>query len=95
MRMILFTFYFLGFISNAFSQPNNGVTFINTLPNMTVGQSIEIIIDGNGGGGQINSNQFRAKIIFLVLIVREMPSIKLFAYIAEFFPLSGNHPQLP
>lgn len=50
MRMILITLYFLGFISNAFSQPNNGIAFINNLPNMTVGQSMEIIIDGNGLG---------------------------------------------
>jgi hypothetical protein len=47
---ILFTFYFLGFISNVFSQPNNCVAFINNLPNMTVGENYEIIIDGNGGG---------------------------------------------
>jgi len=48
-------FQFLLFIvllsSNVFSQPNNGVTFINNLPNMTVGETYEIIIDGNGAGG--------------------------------------------
>jgi hypothetical protein len=51
MRMILIMCCFLSLLSNVFSQPNNGVSFINNLPNMTVGQSMEIIIDGNGGGG--------------------------------------------
>jgi hypothetical protein len=44
--------FFIFFLSSyVFSQPNNGVAFINNLPNMTVGETYEIIIDGNGSGG--------------------------------------------
>jgi len=45
-----FLFFILFLSSNVFTQPNNGVAFINNLPNMTVGETYEIIIDGNGGG---------------------------------------------
>jgi len=51
MSRLGFLFFILHLSSYVFSQPNNGVNFINNLPNMIVGQSMEIIIDGNGGGG--------------------------------------------
>ena len=51
MFRFVFLLTILLFSSNILSQPNNGVAFINNLPNMTVGESYEIIIDGNGNGG--------------------------------------------